>query len=73
MGTLKVLLRAEAEAIFVEWTECGDPLIAAPEGGEGFGAVLSRIAVSNPLGGEIVRDWRPEGLAIRLSVPRSRL
>jgi two-component sensor histidine kinase len=53
-------------------TNGGGPLVAAPEGGEGFGAVLSRIAVSNQLG-EIIRDWRPEGLAIRLSVPRSRL
>ena len=73
MGTLELVFREESEEIVVEWTECDGPRIAAPEGGEGFGAVLSRIAVSNPLGGEIVRDWRPEGLAIRLSVPRSRL
>jgi hypothetical protein len=39
----------------------------------GFGDVLSRISVSDQLGGEIARDWRPEGLAIRLSVPRQRL
>jgi hypothetical protein len=35
--------------------------------------VLSRIAVSDQLGGEIIRDWRHGGLSIRLSVPRSRL
>jgi two-component sensor histidine kinase len=39
----------------------------------GFGDVLSRIAVSDQLGGEIARDRRPEGLAIRLAVPRRRL
>jgi two-component sensor histidine kinase len=39
----------------------------------GFGDVLSRIAVSDQLGGEIIRDWRPEGLAIRLVIPRARL
>jgi two-component sensor histidine kinase len=39
----------------------------------GFGDVLSRIAVSDQLGGEIVRDWRPEGLAIRLVIPSARL
>jgi two-component sensor histidine kinase len=72
-GTSKVVFCEEGEAIVVEWTERGGPLVAAPQGGEGFGAVLSRIAVSNQLGGDIVRDWRPEGLAIRLSVPRSRL
>ena len=72
-GTVKVDFREEGDAIVVDWTERGGPLVATPEGGEGFGAVLSRIAVSNQLGGEIIRDWRPEGLAIRLSVPRSRL
>jgi hypothetical protein len=36
----------------------------------GFGDVLSLIAVSDQLGGEIARDWRPEGLAIRLIIPR---
>ena len=70
---MKVVFREEGDAIVVDWTERGGPLVATPEGGEGFGAVLSRIAVSNQLGGEIIRDWRPEGLAIRLSVPRSRL
>jgi len=59
--------------VVVHWTERGGPLVAAPIGELGFGDVLSRIAVSDQLGGEIVRDWRPEGLAIRLSVPRSRL
>ena len=72
-GTVKVDFREEGDAIVVDWTERGGPLVATPEGGEGFGAVLSRIAVSNQLGGEIIRDWRPAGLAIRLSVPRSRL
>jgi PAS domain S-box-containing protein len=72
-GRVKVVFAEEGDAVVVEWTERGGPLVVAPENREGFGAVLSRIAVSNQLGGEIARDWRPEGLAIRLSVPRSRL
>jgi len=35
----------------------------------GIRRLLSRIAVSDQLGGEIIRDWRPEGLAIRLVIP----
>ena len=35
--------------------------------------MLSRLAVTSQLGGEIQRDWYPEGLAIRLTAPRSRL
>src|SRR5271165_6737018 len=51
----------------------GDHQSPPPSGGEGFGSVLSRITVTNQLDGKIARDWKPEGLAIRLSVPRSRL
>jgi PAS domain S-box-containing protein len=72
-GTIKVILSEENKTIVVSWVELGGPPVVPPEGREGFGTVLSRIAISDQLGGEIVRDWRPEGLAIRLSVPRSRL
>ena len=46
-GTVKVVFREEGDAIVVDWTERGGPIVAAPEGGEGFGTVLSRIAVSH--------------------------
>ena len=72
-GSVEVAFAEEGDLVVVHWTERGGPLVAAPIGELGFGDVLSRIAVSDQLGGEIVRDWRPEGLAIRLSVPRSRL
>ena len=72
-GSVKVVFAEEGDAIVVYWAEHGGPPVAAPNGGLGFGDVLSRIAVSDQLGGEIVRDWGPGGLAIRLSVPRSRL
>ena len=72
-GSVKVVFAEEGDAIVVHWAEHGGPPVAAPSGGLGFGDVLSRIAVSDQLGGEIVRDWRRGGLAIRLSVPRSRL
>ena len=72
-GTVRVVFAEEGDAIVVNWTERGGPHVTAPEGEEGFGGVLSRIAVANQLGGQIARDWKPEELAIRLSVPRSRL
>jgi PAS domain S-box-containing protein len=72
-GSVKVVFVEEGDSIVVHWTEHGGPPVARPTGTLGFGDVLSRIAVSDQLGGEIVRDWRPGGLAIRLSVPRSRL
>jgi two-component sensor histidine kinase len=72
-GLVKVVFADEGDSVVVDWTEHGGPSVGPPTGGLGFGDVLSRIAVSDQLGGEIARDWRPEGLAIRLSVPRSRL
>ena len=72
-GRVKVVFREEGETIVIDWAEHGGPLVVLPEGTEGFGSVLSRIAVSDQLGGDIVREWRPQGLMIRLSLPRSRL
>jgi PAS domain S-box-containing protein len=72
-GSIRVVFAEEGDSIVIRWTERGGPPVAASSAGLGFGDVLSRIAVSDQLGGEIVRDWRHEGLAIRLSVPRSRL
>ena len=63
----------EDDAVVVNWTERGGPPVARPTGSLGSGDVLSRITVSDQLGGEIIRDWRPDGLAIRLAVPRRRL
>jgi PAS domain S-box-containing protein len=72
-GTVKVVLAEDDDRLLIHWIERGGPPVAAPKAGEGFGGTLSRIAVSDQLGGEITRDWRPEGLTIHLSVPRSRL
>jgi PAS domain S-box-containing protein len=72
-GSVEVVFVEEDQSIVVHWTERGGPAVTPPKGVLGFGDVLSRIAVSDQLGGEITRDWRPEGLAIRLSVPRQRL
>jgi PAS domain S-box-containing protein len=72
-GSVEVVFAEKGESILVHWTERGGPPVAPPSGSLGFGDVLTRIAVSDQLGGEIVRDWRPEGLAIRLVIPRARL
>jgi hypothetical protein len=40
---------------------------------EGFGSLLSRVTVTRQLGGGIVRNWRREGLSIRMTAPASNL
>ena len=55
------------------WTEHGGPPVNHQTDAEGFGTFLARATVQGQLSGEITRDWKPEGLAIRLSVARDRL
>jgi PAS domain S-box-containing protein len=72
-GSINVVFAEEGGEVVVRWTEQDGPPVTAPAGALGFGDVMSRIAVSDQLGGEILRDWRPEGLAIRVRIPLSRL
>ena len=72
-GTIEVVCSRDGENVALSWTERGGPPVLGPAGPEGFGAVLSHIAVNKQLGGEIERIWRPDGLCIRLVVPLSRI
>ena len=72
-GTIAIDCAEEGDKVVVAWIERGGPPVVRPTGAEGFGGVLSRTAVMSQLSGEIVRDWRSEGLEIRLVAPRSRL
>jgi two-component sensor histidine kinase len=55
------------------WRERGGPRIESHADSEGFGTMLARSTVKDQLRGEILRDWKPEGLTIRLSVPKDRI
>ncbi len=55
------------------WQERGGPPIDNPTEVEGFGTMLARATVKDQLRGEISREWKPEGLTIRLTVPRDRV
>ena len=72
-GQIEIVGAEHGQAFVLTWTERGGPAITSPRDGEGFGAILTRATVTGQLGGEISRDWRPEGLVIRLSLPRERL
>ena len=61
------------DQVVLTWTERGGPRIRAPVTVEGFGSLLARTAVKGQLGGEISRQWDPEGLTIRLVVGRDQI
>ena len=72
-GQIEVHCADRAGNVVITWSEHGGPPVAPPIGKEGFGDLLVRATVTGQLGGDISREWRPEGLVIRLSVPRQNL
>ncbi|MEN0075616.1 MAG: PAS domain S-box protein [Paracraurococcus sp.] len=56
----------------LDWCESGGPAVVAPDR-RGFGSRLVTTLVGQQLGGEIVFDWRPDGLRCRITLPARRL
>ncbi len=73
-GRLGVRLDLDADHARITWDEtcAGPPSATAPEREEGFGTRLER-GVANTLRAKIERDWRPTGLFVRISIPRTTL
>jgi PAS domain S-box-containing protein len=71
-GYVTIECREEASQFVTVWTERGGPVVGET-GREGFGSLLARATVKSQLQGDIVRQWTPEGLVIRLSVDHRRL
>ncbi|MCV9967447.1 PAS domain S-box protein [Pararhizobium sp. BT-229] len=72
-GAVDISCREDGDQFTLTWTERGGPPVDRQTDGEGFGTALGKATVRNQLGGEIVRNWKSEGLSIRLSVARNRL
>jgi two-component system CheB/CheR fusion protein len=69
-GTIAVSWRETADGgLALEWIESGGPAVSGV-GEPGFGLALIERAVKSGLLGDVVWDWRPEGLAIRIAFPR---
>lgn len=71
-GRVAIECRDGGEQFVLVWTERGGPHVEAAAEGEGFGSLLARATVKGQLGGEIAREWQPEGLTIRLTVTKAR-
>jgi two-component sensor histidine kinase len=72
-GSLDITTSQVGDKVLLEWRERGGPRIERAIDREGFGSVLARMTVTSQLGGDIERDWQPEGLCIRLTIDRARL
>ena len=71
-GTVEIVSSIEEDQVSLLWTERGGPEVGQ-ERKEGFGSHLGEATVNRQLGGEISRDWNPDGVSIHLRVARDRL
>lgn len=72
-GTVDIRCDEAGDMLVLTWTETGGPCVERSVDGDGFGSILGQATVRRQLDGEISREWKPEGLIIRLSVARNRL
>ena len=72
-GRVDISCVDDGDHFVLTWSESGGPPVDRQTDGTGFGTLLAKATVSGQLGGEISRDWKPEGLSIRLMVLRNSL
>jgi PAS domain S-box-containing protein len=72
-GRVDIVCETDGDAVRLTWTENGGPPVRDAGEATGFGTRLARATVQGQLGGAIGREWREEGLVIRLTALRSRL
>jgi PAS domain S-box-containing protein len=71
-GRIEVKWRIEDDDLLLSWRESGGPRVSKPDEPDGFGTTLAHAAVAQ-LGGQLSRDWNPDGLCIALVIPLSSL
>ena len=72
-GSVRLELSVNDGQFAARWVEAGGPLLSGTPQHKGFGSVLARRIVTSQFGGQLLYDWKPEGLVVSLSVPVERL
>ena len=72
-GRIEVDCSEDENLFHIQWSESGGPLIRHEPTNEGFGSLLARLTVTGQLGGELSKEWLPDGLVIELSLCRDRM
>ncbi len=68
-GRLRVAWRLDPDdTLRLEWSESGGPPVAVPER-EGYGTRLVEQTVTYSLGGQLERNYSPEGLSAVITIP----
>lgn len=72
-GKVRIECREEGDTVRITWREHGKPGESSEPREEGFGSRLARATIEGPLGGSFAREFRSDGVEIRLSLPRHRM
>jgi PAS domain S-box-containing protein len=72
-GRVTITSRLDAGNLVVEWAETGGPAVKGAPTEEGFGSTLALLSTETQLAGKLAKDWRPEGLAVTLTLPLNSL
>jgi PAS domain S-box-containing protein len=72
-GHIDIECAEDGDRFILAWAERNGPAVDHQANGEGFGTKLASSTVQAQLGGEISREWNPDGLRIRLSIARDRV
>lgn len=71
-GAVNLSWQSSSDQLIVTWAEEGGPPCLAPTK-RGFGSVLIEQAARADLQAKVERDFRPEGLVCRISIPEQRV
>lgn len=67
-GELDVSWQSDAGLVTLNWRETGGPPVRPPTD-HGFGTKIINASIKHQMGGDVMLDWRPEGLHCTLSIP----
>ena len=72
-GRVALTVARHGGQVVVEWREVGGPAVTQVPEHAGFGSKLVEMSVAQQLGGTIEREWRAEGLFVRMTLDAATL
>ncbi len=72
-GRVRIATVARNGQVTITWEEAGGPRLTEHPAAAGFGTRLTDLSITEQLGGKIEREWRPEGLWVKVEVAEKRL
>ena len=71
-GHVRLAIEAGEQHVALCWCEEGGPTVAEPDAERmGFGSQLVELSAVRQLGGVVTRDWQPDGLQVKVTIPRA--